>query len=555
MSLIIAEKESLCKSLPIAAQKWERQSKTNNSSEKNDGSFSLLSGTGVDIYLMDFFKPSDLALLSCANKNLNHMCKLFCSERLSFFLFQEKQENSDIENHTVVKHFLQNGYGGIFRMLHVITHSQEQTERCTLAMGVAHSAVVERSSKRVYTFGEGSQGQLGLGLNDNNVTPSLVNLDGLILPKNDQNKPLGKPVGVGCGAFHTAILLTCGRIVTFGLNSKGQLGDESLDSRNSPALIAPRFDENNEVVRYSQVVTGRCYTAAITVKGRVAVFGKGLFCKRTKGFLLEDGDIKYNQGEVVLKLAAGEEHLIMKTNKNRVFAIGKGDKGKLGLARNLTESDEEKLIEDKALKLACEKNRLDASTDVPRLVATPDFEDGEFVVQVAAGGNHSALVTNHGNLLTWGGSSYGELGHGKFTRAVPKPTKVENFKNCSPFVIYVSCGRSHTAALTSTGDIVTFGDGVYSQNGKKPKSGFFANNKPQKIVLGEIPLNDNLSSVVCGGRMTGSLNATGQLYCFGDPMCTGKSFRSFSSAQNRNHLPKNVSLVQNKDIMQRWYTL
>ena len=39
---------------------------------------------------------------------------------------------------------------------------------------------------------------------------------------------------------------------------------------------------------------------------------------------------------------------------------------------------------------------------------------GKKVVRVAAGGSHSAAVTESGQLFTWGKGSYGRLGHGEY---------------------------------------------------------------------------------------------------------------------------------------------
>lgn len=38
---------------------------------------------------------------------------------------------------------------------------------------------------------------------------------------------------------------------------------------------------------------------------------------------------------------------------------------------------------------------------------------GKQVVQIACGSTHSAAVTSEGELYTWGRGNYGRLGHGK----------------------------------------------------------------------------------------------------------------------------------------------
>ena len=40
---------------------------------------------------------------------------------------------------------------------------------------------------------------------------------------------------------------------------------------------------------------------------------------------------------------------------------------------------------------------------------------GKQVVQIACGSSHSAAVTSEGELYTWGRGTYGRLGHGRHT--------------------------------------------------------------------------------------------------------------------------------------------
>lgn len=50
------------------------------------------------------------------------------------------------------------------------------------------------------------------------------------------------------------------------------------------------------------------------------------------------------------------------------------------------------------------------ASETPTLVTALE---GKNVVNIAAGSNHSAAVTDEGALYTWGKGSYGRLGHGE----------------------------------------------------------------------------------------------------------------------------------------------
>lgn len=87
---------------------------------------------------------------------------------------------------------------------------------------------------------------------------------------------------------------------------------------------------------------------------------------------------------------------------------------------------------------------------------------GKRVRQIACGGFHTAAVTETGEVYTWGGGEHGQLGHGdKVNRIVP--TLVEALMD--KVMIQITCGWSHTVALTDSGDVYTWGNGDHGKLG------------------------------------------------------------------------------------------
>jgi RCC1 and BTB domain-containing protein len=87
---------------------------------------------------------------------------------------------------------------------------------------------------------------------------------------------------------------------------------------------------------------------------------------------------------------------------------------------------------------------------------------GKRVKQIACGGFHTAAVTEMGEVFTWGGGEHGQLGHGdKVNRTTP--TLVEALMD--KLVIQITCGWSHTVALTDLGDVFTWGNGDHGKLG------------------------------------------------------------------------------------------
>ena len=76
-------------------------------------------------------------------------------------------------------------------------------------------------------------------------------------------------------------------------------------------------------------------------------------------------------------------------------------------------------------------------------------------VAVAAGEEHSALVTRSGELLTWGANAHGQLGHGSVGAAVSVPRVVVGLVSVP--VCAVACGSRHTLALSVAGEVYGWG--------------------------------------------------------------------------------------------------
>lgn len=66
---------------------------------------------------------------------------------------------------------------------------------------------------------------------------------------------------------------------------------------------------------------------------------------------------------------------------------------------------------------------------------------GKEIIEIACGGAHSAAITSHGELYTWGKGRYGRLGHGDSEDQL-KPKLV-----CTFFLLDDLCIFSHTLSF------------------------------------------------------------------------------------------------------------
>lgn len=150
-------------------------------------------------------------------------------------------------------------------------------------------------------------------------------------------------------------------------------------------------------------------------------------------------------------------------------------------------------------------NKLDAL--FPKAVGSNVVLDAQ---QIACGGKHAALVTRQGEIFSWGEESGGWLGHGINTD-VPYPKLVDALTSCT--IDFAACGEYHTCAVTQSGDVYSWGDGAH-------KFGLLGHGRDishwtPKRISG--PLEGlRVSSVSCGPWHTALITSSGQLFTFGD---------------------------------------
>jgi len=127
------------------------------------------------------------------------------------------------------------------------------------------------------------------------------------------------------------------------------------------------------------------------------------------------------------------------------------------------------------------------------------------VSTVAAGSKCAAVVTAEGALWTWGRGKDKVLGHGSF-RDECGPRRVEALEGIS--VVAVSLGTSHAAAISNAGQLFTWGYSDLSALGYHSETEF--QGTPQLV-----PSLENVLQVSCGFSHTAAITARGWLYTWG----------------------------------------
>ncbi|KAK4340645.1 hypothetical protein RND71_039146 [Anisodus tanguticus] len=132
------------------------------------------------------------------------------------------------------------------------------------------------------------------------------------------------------------------------------------------------------------------------------------------------------------------------------------------------------------------------------------------VHQIACGVRHVALVTRQGEVFTWGEESGGRLGHG-VEKDFSRPRLVEFLAVTN--VDFVSCGEFHTCAVSTLGDLYTWGDGTHNA-GLLGHGNDVSHWIPKRVSR---PLEGlQVLSVACGTWHSALATVNGKLFTFGD---------------------------------------
>eukprot|EP00494_Astrolonche_serrata_P029460 UN29727 len=121
-----------------------------------------------------------------------------------------------------------------------------------------------------------------------------------------------------------------------------------------------------------------------------------------------------------------------------------------------------------------------------------------FVTKVSCGHKHSAVLTDDGKVWTFGAGMFGALGHGYDFTDKWWPTQIPALKD--EFIIDLKCGQHHTVVLTDKGQVWTWGMSRYGQCGR-PREQAFMLSKYDELgedlsVISESPPPDDDSNLI-----------------------------------------------------------
>jgi alpha-tubulin suppressor-like RCC1 family protein len=276
---------------------------------------------------------------------------------------------------------------------------------------------------------------------------------------------------VKAGWDHSCGLTTDARILCWGRNQTGQLGDGTRDTHFTPvAVVGGR--------QFASVSSGSYHTCGITTANRLFCWGLNSYGQLGIGSSVWDNPVPTEVvgGRRYRAVEASETHTCAITTDNRAFCWGRNRFGQLG---------------DGTL----------TNHTVPALVAR-----GLQWRQINAGYEHSCGVTTVNRAYCWGRNQSGQVGDNTTTQRTMPQAVAGGY-----LFLHVKAGWDYTCGLATTGRAYCWGDDLHGQLGDGP-----ARTEPRHSpigVVGGLLFRQVDASILwnsCG------VTTTDKAYCWGE---------------------------------------
>ncbi len=289
------------------------------------------------------------------------------------------------------------------------------TKVTAVSAGRRHSLALT-STGQVLAWGGNLHGELGDGTTTSSDIPVPVKL------------PHGvKVIAIAAGDTFNLALTSAGRVLAWGWNAFGQLGNGTTATSDVPVRVMLPAG-----AKVTAVSAGGGFSLALTSTGRVLAWG------RNREGQLGIGVTRHRHHPVpvllprdtrVTAIAAGQIHSLALTAAGRVLAWGNNSIGQLG-------------------------NGTTKSSDIPVAVKLRRFIR---VTAIASGGYHGLALTTTGHILGWGNNADGELACrrpcGTSDNVIPLRMKLP----AGTKVTAIAAGFFHSLVLTRAGHILACG--------------------------------------------------------------------------------------------------
>ncbi len=302
-------------------------------------------------------------------------------------------------------------------MLLISTPTQEISNASdwkSIATGLVHSVAIKNNGT-LFSWGLNSSGQLGDNTRDDTAIPT------------QENTHSTNWSTVTVGDYYTVALKTNGTLYAWGNNQFGQLGDNTTDHKSVPT------QENTNASDWTSISAGWAHTLALKSDGTLWAWGLNSFGQLGIGLYNATQLVPIQENTLSQKwevISAGTYHSTAIKNNNTLWAWGSNYKYERGDGNN-------------------------NSLYSPIQIGT---DEDWFAIE---GSQYNTIsLKKDGTLWAWGYNSWGQLGNSKIDSKYI-PTKMDEQTTWKQ----VSVGKSHTLALKNDNTLWAWGSNSYGQLG------------------------------------------------------------------------------------------
>ena len=306
-----------------------------------------------------------------------------------------------------------------------------------------------------------------------------------------------------------------GFLLSFGYNKLNQTSHSNYDIIQYPRLC---YKLKEEII--DKVSCGWEHTIALSRNKQVFSWGNNAYGQCAIPQVSNEKlptNVIFNPTKIknltsIMSISTGNEFSIAVDAVGSAYAWGKNEGGVLGVVENKKETN---------------------GTEIEDFIIKPSVVQGiKNIKAISTGSLHCVGINNNLKVYSWGCGEGGQLGlsedyliKNSSTACISNPTEIIELRDLK--VTKISSGEAHSVALTSLGDVFTWGLGVSGQLGLgfctdsfEPGTGVSKSRRltPERVILGNDKKESNkpyIIDVICGKTSTFFIDKSGGLYACG----------------------------------------
>eukprot|EP01084_Bolivina_argentea_P316326 548295_1 len=378
-----------------------------------------------------------------------------------------------------------------------------------------------------YAFGDGANGQLGLKEYEAKVCtkPNIV-----IEFDNNHQHVLAMD---SYNSHHLGIDVNH-KVYSWGNNEFGQLGDgKKLFAKASKPIpnLLKSFNKYNVI----SVAVGSSHSLILTNDGNIWSFGDNRKGQLGNGKTSKEGDknptpkvikkLSEMKDEYFINISAGSEHSGAVSKNGKLYCWGSNEHGECGADPDLG-------------KIMVVPYEVDINSEYKDRNDMNPF----YGLEAGCGWNYTLLLTTNHSVLQFGKSMVEETQHWK-------PLVISSLSHKR--IMHMSCSYHHCLLVTENGELYTFGSGACGRLGHGMDTVEILPKRCEYFVQKNIKIID----CECGSRHSGVISDTGELYMFGRNGSRELGYKyvqekkdEHDNSDPHNSIPRKVEFFNNKKV-------